>query len=81
MVLLSMMSIQWYLGLLEWQELQRVDGLSTAISGYWRFYASESILSLEADVFGALILVLFTKWFWEVHSDQSTDHEGSDEEN
>ena len=48
----------------------RAEGVS---GSYWQWWIYQLILSLVADVWGALILVLFTKWFWERRSAESHD--------
>lgn len=40
---------------------------------FFRWWTYETTTSLEADVFGAIILVLFTKWFFEKRSAEAKD--------
>ena len=40
---------------------------------YWRWWAYETVLSLEADVWGALILVVLTARLWERGSAEAHD--------
>lgn len=40
---------------------------------YWTWWVFETVLSLEADVFGAIILVVFTKWFYEKRSAEAKE--------
>jgi hypothetical protein len=60
-VFLAMLIASWPLGRTLW------DGKGE----YFYFWLGQTIFSLEADVFGGIILVLFTKWFKERHSASS----------
>lgn len=52
-------------------EQYRAEGVS-GIS-FWRWWSYETILSLEADVFGALLLVWLTKFLFERGSAEAKD--------
>lgn len=59
----------------------RAEGIQGV--GFWRWWVYETALSLEADVWGALVLVVFTKWLWEHRSAEAHDppeeQQGGDE--
>lgn len=56
----------------EWVADQRAHGGSTALwPQYWWHFSSELFASVLADTYGALILVLLTKWFYEQGSSES----------
>lgn len=40
---------------------------------FWPWWTFQTILSFEADVFGAVVLVTFTKWFYESRSAEAKD--------
>lgn len=40
---------------------------------YWAWWVFQTLLSLEADVFGALILVVGTRFLWERGSAEAHD--------
>lgn len=51
---------------------QRSLGLSPALwPGYWWHFTTEMLASVLADTYGALLLVLLTKWFYEAGSSES----------
>lgn len=56
-----MVAASWPLGKHLW------DGKGS----YFWWWAAQTDFSLEADVFGGIILVLFTKWFVEYKSASS----------
>ncbi len=56
----------------DWVGEQRAHGESTALwPAYWLHYTAEWFVSVLADTYGALLLVLFTKWFFEQGSAES----------
>lgn len=56
----------------EWASEQVVHGESTALwPQYWLHYSSEWFVSVLADTYGALLLVVLTKWFYEKGSAES----------
>lgn len=57
----------------EWVGDQQAHGDPTALwPDYWLHYWSEWFASVLADTYGALILVLLTKWFYEQGSNESS---------
>jgi hypothetical protein len=71
MILLTMLTFQFFAGYAEWSNEQNAHKEPLVFRDYLTHYASETVLSLEADVFGAIVLVLFTKWFFERGSAES----------
>lgn len=76
-VLASLLVVQsvvfWFLRLSEWTEDQRMDGLDPAIwPGFVVHYWGEMLVSVLADTYGALIIVVLTKRLREVDSDASS---------
>ena len=62
----------------EWVSEQVAHGESTGLwPNYWLHYWSEWFVSILADTYGALILVLLTKWFFEQGSAESQGSEGA----
>lgn len=60
----------------EWVSEQVAHGEPTALwPAYWMHYSSEWFVSVLADTYGALLLVLLTKWFYEQGSSESKDTE------
>lgn len=49
------------------------DRQTTTLDGFWSWWGFETILSLEADVWGALILILGTRWLWQRGSAEAFD--------
>jgi len=48
----------------DWVGDQQAHGDPTALwPAYWLHYTAEWFVSVLADTYGALLLVLFTKWF------------------
>lgn len=69
LVLTIMLGITIYLGTYEYKaEMQ-----TTTLDGFWTWWFFETTLSLEADVFGAFILVTFTKFLFEKGSSEAED--------
>lgn len=62
----------WYAELPDWRETQRALRLSTTIwPGYALHFVAEYLVSIVADTYGALLLVLASKWFFERGSAES----------
>ena len=56
----------------EWVSDQKVDQQPTTLwPDYWLHYWSEWFVSVLADTYGALLLVLLTKWFYEQGSNEN----------
>lgn len=56
----------------EWTAEQQAHGEATAMwPDYWLHFSSEWFVSVLADTYGALLLVLLTKWFYESGSAES----------
>ncbi len=56
----------------DWVSEQQVHGEPTALwPDYWLHYSAEWFVSVLADTYGALLLVLFSKWFFEKGSAES----------
>lgn len=67
-------TITWFSGIPEWTQQQMVDGLTTALyPGYVIHWIYDFTTSLVADTYGAVLLVLFSKWFFERGSAESKD--------
>lgn len=50
----------------EWTSEQQAHGESTGLwPDYWLHYSAEWFVSVLADTYGALLLVVLTKWFYE----------------
>ena len=47
---------------------------------YWLHYTAEWFVSVLADTYGAFILVLFSKWFFEKGSGESQGSKGKSRE-
>lgn len=53
----------------DWTADQRAHGESAALwPADWLHYAAEWFVSVLADTYGALLLVVLTKWFYETGS-------------
>lgn len=71
-ILLAQSVVFHFTRLPEWLGDQKVDGQPTALwPDYWLHYSSEWFVSVLADTYGALLLVLLTKWFYEQGSSES----------
>jgi hypothetical protein len=57
----------------EFQAEQLDHGQPVVVSDFWRWWVFEYSMSLVADVFGAILLVLLTKSLWEKGSAESKD--------
>ncbi len=65
----------------DWTAQQQAHGDSTALwPAYWLHFTAEWFVSVLADTYGALLLVLLTKWFYEEGSAESQDSGGQPEE-
>lgn len=61
-----------YTRLPEWVSEQAAHGEGTGLwPNYWLHYWSEWFVSILADTYGALLLVVLTKWFYEQGSAES----------
>lgn len=70
--------IVWFTGYSDWVGQQQIDNASIAIwPDYLIHYIYEMAVSLVADTYGALLLVLFAKWFYEKGSPESGDENDS----
>jgi hypothetical protein len=55
-----------------WTSEQTAHGEPTGLwPAYWLHYAAEWFVSVLADTYGALLLVVLTKWFYEQGSSES----------
>lgn len=65
----------------DWTSDQQAHGQPTGLwPDYWLHYTAEWFVSVLADTYGALLLVLFTKWFFEQGSAESQGSEGKKKE-
>jgi hypothetical protein len=73
--------IVWYSGYADWKSDQITHKQDVAIwPGYVIYFIYQMAVSIVADTYGALLLVLFAKWFYEKGSPESNDDEkGGDE--
>lgn len=56
----------------DWLSEQSAHGEPTRLwPDYWLHYSAEWFVSILADTYGALLLVVLTKWFYEVGSEES----------
>ena len=61
----------------DWIGEQQSHGEPTALwPAYWLHYSAEWFVSILADTYGALLLVLLTKWFFEQGSAESQGSAG-----
>lgn len=61
----------------DWAGEQQAHGLRTTLwPDYWLHYTAEWFVSVLADTYGALLLVLFSKWFFEQGSAESEGGRG-----
>lgn len=64
----------------DWVSDQQAHGQPTGLwPAYWLHYSAEWFVSVLADTYGALLLVLFSKWFFEQGSAESKDSGGERE--
>lgn len=74
--LLLLQSYAFYrLRLPEWISDQRAHGTKNpqVWPDFWTHYWAEYLVSILADTYGALLLVLFSKWFFEQGSAESRE--------
>ena len=65
-----------YTRLPEWISEQQAHGEPTTMwPAYWQHYWGEWFVSVLADTYGALLLVLFSKWFFERGSAESRNQQ------
>lgn len=58
----------------DWTADQRAHGESAGLwPAYWLHYSAEWFVSVLADTYGALLLVVLTTWFYEEGSSESDD--------
>lgn len=63
----------------DWTAEQQVLHQPTALwPAYWIHYGAEWFVSVLADTYGALLLVVLTKWFYEEGSEESGGPPGQD---
>lgn len=71
-VFIAMSVAYWFFGLADWKSDQLAHGDPAQVwPGYARHYVAEMLVSNVADVFGAIVLVLFTKSLYEKGSAES----------
>jgi hypothetical protein len=58
-------------GWFEFASEQRVHGQPVTVGDFWLWWVFEYSMSLVADIFGALILVMLTKRLFEIGSAES----------
>ena len=62
----------WFSELPDWRETQRALGLAANIwPSYTLHFVAEYLVSIVADTYGAVLLVLASKWFFEKGSSES----------
>lgn len=65
----------------DWVSEQQAHKESTALwPAYWLHYCAEWFVSVLADTYGALLLVLFSKWFYEQGSAESRGSRAEEKE-
>ncbi len=70
--------IVWYSGYADWRSDQITHKNDVAIwPGYAVYFVYQMSVSIVADTYGALLLVLFAKWFYEKGSPESNDDKAS----
>lgn len=73
-LLIGQSIIYHFTALPDWISSQQAHGLPTNMwPDYWIHYVSEWSVSVLADTYGALLLVLFSKWFFEQGSSESSE--------
>lgn len=73
-ILLVQTVAYWFSELPNWRETQQALELPTALwPGYVLHFVAEYLVSILADTYGALLLVLASKWFFERGSAESKD--------
>ncbi|HEX9889727.1 MAG TPA: hypothetical protein VGA69_09635 [Nitriliruptorales bacterium] len=73
LVILIVQSVAFHLTEVpDWASDQQSHGDPTALwPAYWLHYPAEWFVSVLADTYGALLLVVLTKWFYEEGSAES----------
>lgn len=61
------------LGPKEWRAERQLDPATPINTDFWHWWVFQTDLSLQADVFGGLLLVLLTKHLWERGSAEAKD--------
>lgn len=75
-ILIAQFTIAWFTGLPEWYSQQQHSGEQVGVDiGYIWHWLYDNTVSLLADTYGALLLVLFSKWFYEKGSAESKDQD------
>jgi hypothetical protein len=78
-VFLLQSAIVWYSGYSDWKQDQIAHKQETGIwPGFVIYYVYQMSVSIVADTYGALLLVLFAKWFYEKGSPES-ENDGNSE--
>ena len=71
-ILLVQTVAYWFAELPDWKEEQSAHQLPTTLwPGYALHFTAEYLVSIVADTYGALLLVLASKWFFERGSAES----------
>lgn len=61
-------------GVYVWDREQPLgDGIESLGSDFWIWWSWEYNVSLVADTFGVLLIVVLSKWLYEEHSSESND--------
>jgi hypothetical protein len=80
-ILLAQSAAYHFTEVSDWTSDQITHGQPTALwPDYWVHYTAEWFVSVLADTYGALLLVLLTKWFYEQGSDEGKDPDGEDDQ-
>ncbi len=66
---LGYLALEWP----DWRAEQRAHGQPGGFGGFMSHFWAEMLVSILADTYGALVLVLATKWFYEQGSSESKD--------
>lgn len=68
---IAMSIAYWFLGMADWKDQEIAHGATPQVwPDYATHYAAEMTVSNVADVFGAIVLVMFTKWWTEKNSSE-----------
>lgn len=70
-ILVVFMAASITLGWWEYTSDQQAHGLPVETAGFWQWWGYETAMSLKADVFGFLLIVLLTKRLYEIGSAES----------
>jgi hypothetical protein len=65
----------WFTRYPSWVDEERRHGVTSPAvwPDFVLHYSSEYLVSILADTYGAVLLVVFTKWFYETGSKESND--------